>query len=234
MTPNVEDHPASNPMTNRWTSRGYDAKPQDYFKGARPDYVAELPVNPHARILEIGCGEGASGDLALRERKCGEYFAVELLPGPASKAKERLTEVVVGNIETIELPWPAGFFDALILSEVLEHLVDPWAVLKKLRPFLKPGAKVFASSPNISNHRVIRMLIAGNWTLTDMGVMDKTHLRWFTPKSYAALFESCGYVVDSVGQFGSLSAKAELLSKLSMGRLRHLFVIQVDIRAHRP
>lgn len=220
--------------TSQWASRGYDAKPQEYFKGARPDFIVELPVNPQARILEIGCAEGATGDLALRERKCGEYCGVELLPVPASKAKERLTEVVVGNIELIELTWPVDSFDALILSEVLEHLVDPWAVLKKLRPFLKPGARVFASSPNISNHRVIRMLMAGNWTLTDMGVMDKTHLRWFTPKSYAALFESCGYVVDSVGQIGNLSRKAEVLSRLSLGHFRYLFVAQISLRAHRP
>ena len=212
----------------------YDAKPQEYFQGARRDYVAELPVNPQAKILEIGCAEGATGYLALRERKCGEYFGVELLPGPASKAKERLSEVVVGNIEMIDLPWPSESFDGLIMSEVLEHLVDPWAVLKKLHPYLKSGAKVFASSPNVSNHRVIRMLMRGDWALTDALIMDRTHLRWFTPRSYAELFESCGYVVDSVGHVGNLSLKAKILSSLSFNRLRHLFVAQIDLRAHRP
>ena len=76
------------------------------------------------------------------------------------------------------------------------------------------------------------MLIRGDWTLTDMGVMDKTHLRWFTPRSYAAMFESCGYVIDSLG--GTLSRKAKVLSKLSLGRFRHLFILQIDLRAHRP
>ena len=213
---------------------GYEAKPQEYFQGARFDFIAELPVNPQARILEIGCGEGGTGDLALKGRKCGEYCGVELLQGPASKAKERITQVVVGDVERIELPWERDSFDVLIMSEVLEHLVDPWTVLKKLRPLLKPGARVFASSPNVSNHRIIRMLIRGDWTLTDMGMMDKTHLRWFTPRSYAALFEACDYVVDSVGQVGTFSMKAQILSRLTLGRFRHLFITQVNLRAHRP
>lgn len=213
--------------------RGYDDKPREYFQGARLDYISELPVNPEARILEIGCGEGGTGYLALKEGRCAAYCGVELLPGPASKAKERISEVVVGNVELIDLPWLPDSFNALILSEVLEHLVDPWAVLKKLHPLLKPGAKVFASSPNVSNHRVIRMLMRGDWVLTDAGIMDKTHLRWFTPRSYAALFESCGYVVDSVGQVGGFSLKAQTLSRLSFGRLRHLFITQVNLKAHR-
>ena len=216
-----------------WDDRGYGAKPQGYFEGARKDYVSELPVNPQARILEIGCGNGGTGYLALKERKCGKYCGVELLSSAAERAKEQISEVVVGDVEEIGLPWSSDSFDVLILSEVLEHLVDPWAVLKKLWPLLKPGAIVFASSPNVSNHRVIRMLIRGDWNLTNMGVMDKTHLRWFTPRSYAALFESCGYVVDSVGQVGTLSLKAKALSRLSFGRFHHLFISQVNLRAHR-
>src|ERR1700731_1156564 len=132
--------------------RAYEKKPQSYFQSARSDYISELPVNPKARILEIGCGEGGTGYLALKEGRCAEYCGVELLPNPASRAKERISKVVVGNVELIELPWPHDSFDVLILSEVLEHLVDPWAVLKKLRPLLKSGAKVLASSPNVSNH----------------------------------------------------------------------------------
>jgi 2-polyprenyl-3-methyl-5-hydroxy-6-metoxy-1,4-benzoquinol methylase len=216
-----------------WDERGYGAKPPGYFEGVREDYIAELPVNPQVRILEIGCGDGGTGYLALKERKCGEYCGVELLSSAAERAKERISEVVVGDVEEIALPWSSSSFDVLILSEVLEHLVDPWAVLKKLWPLLKPGAIVFASSPNVSNHRVIRMLIRGDWNLTDMGRMDKTHLRWFTPRSYAALFTSCGYVVDSVSQVGTLSLKAKVLSKLSFGRFHHLFISQVNLRAHR-
>jgi 2-polyprenyl-3-methyl-5-hydroxy-6-metoxy-1,4-benzoquinol methylase len=214
--------------------RAYAFKPQGYFAGARADYVAALPVNPNARILEIGCGEGRTGELALTQQKCGTFCGVELTDTAAERARQVISEVVVGSVEQIGLPWPRDFFDVLILSEVLEHLVDPWIVLKRLRTLLKPGATIFASSPNVSNYQVVRMLIQGEWTLTDMGIMDKTHLRWFTPRSYRELFEGCGYVVDYVGSVEMPSRKAKIASWLTFGLLRHLFISQVDLRAHRP
>ncbi|MGA8620114.1 MAG: class I SAM-dependent methyltransferase [Candidatus Sulfotelmatobacter sp.] len=139
--------------------QAYSAKNPVYFAGARSDYVAARPNNRQARILEVGCGEGGTGSLALLEGKCGTCCGVELCESAAAKAKDRITEVLVGNIEEMELPWPPEFFDALILSEVLEHLVDPWSALRKLRSLMKRDARVFASSRNISNHKVIRMLI---------------------------------------------------------------------------
>jgi 2-polyprenyl-3-methyl-5-hydroxy-6-metoxy-1,4-benzoquinol methylase len=133
----------------------------------------------------------------------------------------------------MELPWKAGSFDVLVLSEVLEHLVDPWRVLRKLHPLLKPEAKVFASSPNVSHYRTIRMLIRGDWALADMGPMDRTHLRWFTPKTYRELFEACGYEVQSAKELSPLTWKAKAFLFFGLGRFRHLFIGQVDLRAHK-
>lgn len=214
-------------------SEAYSQKTEQYFAGARASYVSELPDNPESSILEIGCGSGGTGALALAQRKCRVYCGVELFEPAAREAAKKLTRVIVGNIEELEMPWQQATFDALILSEVLEHLVDPWSTLRKLRPLLKPGARVFASSPNVSQWRVIWMLLQGEWNLADCGPMDKTHLRWFTPKSYQELFESCGYRVDSVRPVTPLSRKAALVSALTFGTLHHLSVRQVDLRAHR-
>ncbi|HVB56386.1 MAG TPA: class I SAM-dependent methyltransferase [Candidatus Acidoferrales bacterium] len=210
----------------------YKAKGQDYFSGVRRDYIGELPSNPKARILEIGCGAGETGLYALREGKCGTYCGVELCENVANLARGGISYVVVGNIEEVELPWPPGSFDTLILSEVLEHLVDPWSVLCKLRPLMKPGATIFASSPNISHYSVIRMLLRGEWRLADRGIMDRTHLRWFTPITYRELFESAGYRVDSAREVVPLGLKARLATACSLGRLRHLFIGQIDLRGH--
>jgi 2-polyprenyl-3-methyl-5-hydroxy-6-metoxy-1,4-benzoquinol methylase len=209
----------------------YSMKATEYFAGARRDYVAELPINSQARILEIGCGEGGTGALALSEGKCGVYCGVELCHKAAEKAKQKLTEVVVGNIEDLQLPWGPATFDAVILSEVLEHLVDPWAALRRIRPLLKPKASVFASSPNISHYSAIRMLLRGQWDLTDVGLMDRTHLRWFTPSTYRALFESCGYAVNSAREKEPFRTKARIASALTFGRFRYLFIGQIDLRA---
>ena len=211
----------------------YAQKRRDYFDGARHDFIARLPEREPARILEIGCGTGLTGELALAAGKCSVYVGVELMPEAADAARRRLTEVIVGNVEAIELPFPDAHFDALIMSEVLEHLVDPWAVLTRLNTKLKPGAIALASSPNIAHWRVIRDLLAGRFDLEDQGVMDRTHLRWFTPKTYAAMFEACGYVVDDVWPLVPMTSRQRAFATLSGGR-GHLFMRQICLAAHKP
>ena len=213
---------------------GYDLKDPSYFGMARADYVAALPAAPDAAILEIGCSNGATGGLALAEGKCGRYCGVELFPEPAAVARERLTEVVEGDVEQVELPWAEHTFDALILSEVLEHLRDPWAVLERLRPLLRPGARVFASTPNVAHRDVIVMLLRGRWDRRSYGPMDATHLRWFTPASLREAFVEAGYVVDSVGSLGPLGRGSAVVDRLLRGRMRHLWHRQIDLRAHVP
>lgn len=212
---------------------GYATKDESYFSQARADYVDSLARGVEA-VLEIGCADGATGALALARGKCKRYCAVELLPDAAAAARERLTEVVVGDIEELELPWGEGSFDALILSEVLEHLRDPWRVLVGLRPLLRPGAQVFASTPNVAHRDIILMLLRGRWELRDWGPMDATHLRWFTPGSFRDGFEQAGYLVDSVGPLGGLGPGSAMVDRVLRGRGRHLWYRQIDLRAHVP
>lgn len=211
----------------------YADKADTYFSAARPDLVLRLPRNPEAAILEIGCGTGDAGGLALKEGRCGRYMGVELVEAAARVALGRLTEVVIGDVERLELPWAPATFDALILSEVLEHLVDPWAVLARLARLAKPGAIVLASSPNVSHWRVIRELLAGRFDLADKGVLDRTHLRWFTPRTYRAAFEGAGFEVVRIGPVTPLAARTRRLSALTGGRVDHLFMVQICLEALR-
>lgn len=213
---------------------GYELKDASYFGMAREDYVAALPDDGEASILEIGCSSGATGALALARGKCRRYCGVELFAEPAAAARERLTEVVEGDVEQLELPWPEHTFDALILSEVLEHLRDPWSVLERVRPLLRPGALVFASTPNVAHREIIVMLLRGRWELRSYGPLDATHLRWFSPSSLRDAFEQAGYVVDSVGPLGPLGPGSAVVDRVLRGRLRHLWHRQIDLRAHVP
>lgn len=212
------------------TPATYANKTESYFGGERTDYINALP--PNARVLEIGCGSGATGALALSSGRAASYHGVELNPEAAAIAASKLTNVVVGDVEEMEFPWPPASFDALILSEVLEHLRDPWRTLARLLPSLKPGGGVFASSPNVAHHHIIRMLVAGDFRLENEGPMDATHLRWFTPSSYADLFTESGFVVDDVRPVSSLTAKQRWVAKLT--RKPHLFWYQIDLRGHAP
>lgn len=211
----------------------YLAKKTDYFQGVRADYIAALPANPKAAVLEIGCSQGSTGVMALEQGKCGRYVGIELHEPSALVARSRLSEVLVGDIEKMDLPFTPASFDALIISEVLEHLVDPWATLARLAPLVRAGGLVFASSPNVSHHTVIRALLAGRWDLADQGVMDRTHLRWFTPSSYAAMFEAAGFNVEEVGPVRPFGWKPRMINRLTGNRWQHLFVNQNSIRARK-
>jgi 2-polyprenyl-3-methyl-5-hydroxy-6-metoxy-1,4-benzoquinol methylase len=211
----------------------YAGKSDAYFVGARVDLVDRLPADPRASILEIGCGSGETGAIALDRGRAARYCGVELVVGAAEKARRVLSEVVVGDVERLALPWSPGEFDALILSEVLEHLVAPWDVLARLAPLVRPGGIVLASSPNISHWRVIRELLAGRFVLADQGVFDRTHMRWFTPATYRAMFEGAGIAVTRLGPVTPFAPRTALLSRLSGGRLDHLFMVQICLEGRR-
>ena len=209
----------------------YDHKEQRYFAGVRNDLIDQLAPDRNRAILEIGCAEGSTGVYAKNEGKCGLYVGVELFRSAANVAASRIDRVYTANIESFDLPEPRESFDVLIASEVLEHLVDPWAVLRRLRRYLRPGGLVMASSPNVAHYSVIWMLLKGDWTLADIGRMDRTHLRWFTPRSYADMFQSCGFEVISTEPLRRPGPRAKLIAKLSCGRLEHLFTSQIVVIA---
>ncbi|MEO1720315.1 MAG: methyltransferase domain-containing protein, partial [Pseudomonadota bacterium] len=146
---------------------------------------------------------------------------------------EHLTDVITGDVERMELPFAPGEFNALIMSEVLEHLADPWHVLRRLKPHLAPGAMVLASSPNVSHRAVIWQLLRGRFDLEDSGVMDRTHLRWFTPSTYPKLFADCGYVVEETFPLKRLSTKQRIATALVPGT-KHLHIKQICVQARKP
>jgi 2-polyprenyl-3-methyl-5-hydroxy-6-metoxy-1,4-benzoquinol methylase len=209
----------------------YASKPMGYFEGARTAFVDDLPRNPSARLLEIGCGNGATSAYATATGKCGWAAGVELCAVPASAAAEKVNEIILGDIESTQLPYPPQHFDVLIMSEVLEHLRDPWSVLKMLRPLLKSGACVLAGTPNVAHHSVLRMLLGGSWDYAEVGLLDKTHLRWFTPSTLRQLFQDCGYRVDFVGPADPLRFKAAWFNRLTLGQFEYLLHTQIYLRA---
>lgn len=210
-----------------WIGSIYRDKPESYFANARGDIVAALETDAASDVLELGCGAGGTGRAALEAGKAGRYVGIELSPSAAEVAAGHLTEVLVGDVERVDLMQLHGRFDALIISEVLEHLTDPWSTLGRLRGCLRPGGKVYASSPNVAHWKVIRSLVGGQFEYADSGVMDRTHLRWFTPKSYRQLFEAAGFEVLGVTPVTPLSGKSRIIDGLTGGRLQHLFYTQI-------
>ncbi len=211
----------------------YADKPNHYFGGARPDIVALLQTGPDGAILELGCGAGGTGKAAIAAGKAGRYVGIELDRDAAALASEVLSDVLVGDVQELDLAPLQDSFDALIISEVLEHLTDPWTTLSLLVKCLKPGGRVFASSPNIAHWMVLKELFFGRFAYADVGVMDRTHLRWFTPESYREMFEGAGVEVERVRPLVALRWKARVINALTGSRFQHLFIVQTMIEGRR-
>ena len=179
----------------------YSDKPAAYFGTPRYDLIAMLSGSG-LRVLEIGCGAGATGAALLQTGKAAWVSGCEMLSEQAEMAAAVLNEVVVGDIGEMTLPWPPESFDCIIAGDVLEHLVDPWQVLTRIRRLLRQDGLLLVSLPNVRNwHVVYQLLIKDEWRYQVMGVMDKTHLRFFTRRSAERMLADCGYELLDVQPF---------------------------------
>jgi O-antigen biosynthesis protein len=170
-------------------------KPVDYYGQPRPTLIDELP-RPLGRVLDVGCGEGGAAD-QLRAAHADSICGIEIMPGPAAVARERYDEVEVGDaLEALDRV--EGPFDTILCYDVLEHLVDPAALVRALRAVARPGGRLHVSVPNARHFSLLRDLVArGTFGYTEWGHRDATHLRWFTRRDIVALLEEAGWRVRS-------------------------------------
>jgi len=193
-----------------------------YYSNVRSEILELIPTAAR-RLLDVGCGFGAMGAEAKR-RGVVSVYGIEINEHAAQQARKVLDDVVVGNVEHLEIPW-AGF-DCIVCADVLEHLANPWQALRRLRDHLAPSGMVIASVPNVAQHHVVRQLVAGRFDYVNSGILDRTHLRFFTKSTIEKMFSDCGYGVASVNELRGETWKDKLLRVASLGRLSHLTVGQ--------
>lgn len=184
---------ASEIISGRYTEKGVN-----YYHSKRPDLLDKVPHNVK-RVLEIGCGAGVLGGSIKKEY--GAYVAgIELIPEAVSEARQRLDRVIHGDCEVMDFYSLLGDerFDCMILGDVLEHMREPQIFLQRIKPFLTEDATVVASIPNVRNISILSELAGGNWTYTDYGILDKTHLRFFTRREIEKLFKNAGYTIGRI------------------------------------
>jgi 2-polyprenyl-3-methyl-5-hydroxy-6-metoxy-1,4-benzoquinol methylase len=203
----------------------------DYYTRLRPEIVDMVPSGCRT-VLDVGCGTGALGR-HLKERGVAEVCGIELSHHAASEAKAVLDRVIEGNVELIDMPFKEGYFDCIICADVLEHLCDPWVALSKLKRLLKQDGVIVASIPNVGFHRVVRGLIKGRWRYADSGVLDKSHLRFFTWESMETLFQDSGFTIERVYRKVDSGLNMKLLNLILFNRIKESLVMQYIIRARR-
>jgi SAM-dependent methyltransferase len=167
-----------------------------YYDWARPE-VVEAARPAGKRVLDVGCAAGAMG-AAMLAAGAAEVAGVEVVAGAAARARTRLTAVYQLDAEALpELPYPDGYFDVMTFADVLEHLRDPAAVLRHLRRWLADDGRIVCSIPNVRHASVlVPLLVEGRFDYADAGILDRTHLRFFTVDGMVKLLAAAGFAPD--------------------------------------
>lgn len=157
-------------------------------------------IKPESTVLEIGCATGYMTKVLKNALNC-KVIGIEIDAEAAQSASAFCHEVYVGNIETFDLAQLSlKEFDYIIFADVLEHLKDPLNTLEKIKPILKTTGSVLASIPNIAHAAVILNLFEGNFDYRKIGLLDNTHLRFFTKKTIYSMFERAGFIIEKLSR----------------------------------
>lgn len=180
------------------------SKQNSYYGFARPDVIEAIIKNnlPTGKILEIGCAGGATGKSLKEKLPVESYVGIDISAEAAEIAKQYLDRVIVTDIEQTDLSSEYGLrkndFNLLMSLDVLEHLLNPWDALADLSTYVKPGGYVVSSLPNIQNISILQDLTDGRWPYQDAGILDATHLRFFTLEEAIKMFTGSGLVIKDI------------------------------------
>ena len=190
----------------------YVNKPDDYYENDRPEMLAYLPSGI-TTVLDVGCSNGQFG-AAVKQQSNAEVWGIEPFESFGKLAIDKLDKVFIASVEITINELPDNYFDVIYFNDVLEHLLDPYTVLAQMKEKLKPAGMVISSIPNIRYFRTFfKLLFKGEWEYQDEGILDRTHVRFFTKKSIANMYKNAGYdVISHDGINGSKSLKPKLLN----------------------
>ena len=204
-----------------------------YYSSTREDLLTLVPANAR-RVLDVGCGAGQLGR-GLKEQCAREVVGIELDRSAAQIAAGVLDRVICTAVESIPVKELDPPYDCIIFGDVLEHLVDPWATLSRLATILTSDGSIVASLPNVAHWSVIAGLLKGRWEYQDRGVLDRTHLRFFTRRSIVDLFAQAGLIIEQWGRnyrlFEADKRYARLARLLAKSVLRDLLTFQYVVVA---
>ncbi len=166
-------------------------KVQSYYTLVRKDVVRVMERylkkqdRKVLRVLEVGCSGGGTGQLIKEQLGATFYAGVELMADAAAQAATRIDWVKCDNIEDMIAEgrlgeMPDGKFDAILFLDVLEHLYNPWEVVEQMRKLLNPNGLLVGSIPNLGNLYILWKIMRDQFEYEDEGLLDRTHLRWFT------------------------------------------------------
>ena len=165
-------------------------KDKSYYGHTRREMLQFIPKDAK-RILEIGCGQANFSSQLVKEGV--EVWGIEPNKKAANVASARIFKVLNGSLDGMIKDVPDGYFDVIIMNDVLEHLFYPWEDLKKLKPKLALDGVTVSSIPNVRySKNIFKLIFNKDWKYTESGILDNTHFRFFTKKSIIRMHKDCG------------------------------------------
>jgi len=165
-----------------------------YYNLLKTPVLPLIPDGPNV-ILDVGCGAGVTGKKLLSLGKASRVIGVEIFPPAAEEAAQHYAHVHCGDVERLALEYREEF-DFVLFNDVLEHLVDPYSIVRQAHTWLKPGGQAICVLPNVRYWQVlVRLVFCGRWEYREAGILDQTHLRFFTRRTAVKLLTDAGFDV---------------------------------------
>lgn len=203
---------------------------QSYYNNIRAE-IAEYIRKNNNYVLDVGCGAGNFGKYLKQTGRAVDVTGIEINETAAVQAETKLDKVFcidlnLSSIDSALKNYNKSSFDYIVCADVLEHLIDPWKILQELVEYLKPGGHIVISIPNVRHWSVLLPLIFyGHWRYVEEGIMDRTHLRFFTRKSAFELVQDSGLQVTKVDSI--VYRKIDKIGiPVSFGLLKGIFAFQ--------
>jgi 2-polyprenyl-3-methyl-5-hydroxy-6-metoxy-1,4-benzoquinol methylase len=196
--------------------------------------MTPLLPKQYSKVLEIGCGEGNFRENLSLEH---EYWGVEQAESAAAVASAKLDKVLTGSYQEMFDQIPNDYFDLVICNDIIEHMVDHSAFLLSIKKKIKEDGCLVVSVPNVRYlPNLFEILVKKDWDYRKEGVLDRTHLRFFTKKSLHRIITNNGFIIDEsigINPFRANSALRRCLFffvSLILGR--DIMFLQFGVRVH--
>ncbi len=174
-------------------------------------YKAFELIRPKSLVLDIGCSSGNFGAELIKRKGC-IVNRIKIEPAYAKVAAKKLREVFLLDIEKDDLSPIKEAYDVIYFGDVIEHLVKPTEILKRVRPLLKNNGMILFSIPNMAHMSVRLALLRGNFEYTETGLLDKTHIHFYDQHEVERVFNEAGYKITNL-EFVKKDYPKELLGK---------------------
>jgi len=202
------------------TSNIFITNPNLLYTAGRPEMMKYIPMTVR-KVLDVGCSIGLFGSQIKNERNA-EVWGIERNKIAAAQALQKIDKVIVGDVVDQLNKLPDNYFDCIVFNDILEHLSDPYTIIYNAKSKLKECGVVVCSIPNIRFIPNLRdLVLRKQWKYVDSGILDRTHLRFFTIKSIPELFTAAGYeIIQIEGIMPIKGFKFKIFNVLTLGFFR--------------